>query len=263
MNFAALHHGDQPLLLPNAWDVASALLFSEAGFTAIGTTSMGIAASEGSPDGRRGSRHGTARLSEALEHLDVFVSADLEDGYADDPAEVAAFVRTLPVAGVNIEDSAQDLLVPPRLLAAKVAAIKERRPDVFVNARVDTYWLGQDATAAATLERAHAYVAAGADGIFIPGLTDTAVIRQLCAELPVPINVLALPGIGLQELGQLGVRRVSTGSLPYRAALYAAVDTVLRVRSGEEPLTSVPYARLQSALLKPSDGIHQCTPDLA
>ncbi|HUR73723.1 MAG TPA: isocitrate lyase/phosphoenolpyruvate mutase family protein, partial [Sporichthya sp.] len=193
--FLDLHRADRPLLLPNAWDVASALMFARAGFTAVGTTSMGIAASDGRADGRRGSRDGTARLARSLEALDLFVSIDIEDGYSDDPAEVAEFVGPLPVAGLNIEDSSRDALVAPSELAAKVAAIKTRRPDVFVNARVDTYWLGQDAAVDTTLARAREYVAAGADGIFVPGTTDVEVIRQLATQLDVPLNVLAVPGV--------------------------------------------------------------------
>jgi 2-methylisocitrate lyase-like PEP mutase family enzyme len=248
--FADLHHGERPLLLPNAWDVASALMFADAGFRAVGTTSMGIAAGEGHPDGRRGSRDATARLAGALAGLELFVSVDLEDGYSDDPGEVAAFVASLPVAGLNIEDSSQDQLVAPTMLAAKVAAIKERSPEVFVNARVDTYWLGQDASVEATLVRAGAYVAAGADGIFVPGASDPEVVRRLCAEIPVPVNVLAVPGTSVDALGELGVRRVSTGSLPYRAALHAALEAVDRVRTGQPPAGSVAYAALQANLLR-------------
>jgi 2-methylisocitrate lyase-like PEP mutase family enzyme len=249
MTFHDLHRVDPPLLLPNAWDVASARVFADAGFAAIGTTSMGIAAAEGRPDGRRGSRDATARLARALAAVDILVSVDLEDGYSDDPEEVAAFVAALPVAGLNIEDSSRDELVAPQRLAAKVTAIKQRCPDVFVNARVDTYWLGQDATVEATLERAAHYVAAGADGIFVPGTADPDVIRRLAAEIPAPLNVLAVPGTTVDALGELGVRRVSTGSLPYRAALHAAMSVVGRVRDGGPLPESIGYAALQDILL--------------
>ena len=77
--------------------------------------------------------------------------------------------------------------------AAKVAAIKAAAPGVFVNARVDTYWLGQSATVGETLRRATAYVEAGADGIFIPGATQPADLRELCAAIPVPVNTLVIP----------------------------------------------------------------------
>jgi 2-methylisocitrate lyase-like PEP mutase family enzyme len=246
--FADLHTGPQPLLLPNAWDVASALVFAEAGFAAVGTSSMGVAACVGLPDGRRGSRDATVRIAEALEQVPVHVTADIEDGYADDPAEVAAFVDSLPVAGLNIEDSRNDLLVAPRLVADKVAAIKQRRPDVFVNVRVDTFWFHQDDTVESTLERASVYVAAGADGIFVPGVTDADLITRLAGSLDVPLNVLAVPGASLEELGRLGVRRVSTGSLPYRVALQAALDTAEAVRVGGDLPGALSYPAVQDIL---------------
>ena len=246
--FADLHQGPLPLLVPNAWDVASAVVFAEAGFPAVGTSSMGVAATAGLPDGRRASREATVRIAEALRDLSVPVTLDLEDGQADDPADVAAFVAGLPMAGLNIEDSWGDRLVPPRRLADKVAAIKARRPDVFVNARVDTFWLGQDATVESTLERAAVYVAAGADGIFVPGVTDAAVIERLAGGLGVPLNVLAVPGASLEELGRLGVRRVSTGSLPYRVALQAALDTAEAVRNGAELPAALTYPAIQATL---------------
>jgi 2-methylisocitrate lyase-like PEP mutase family enzyme len=246
--FADLHTGPEPLLLPNAWDVASALVFADAGFPAVGTTSMGVSASAGHPDGRRGSREMTLRLAEALEVVDVHVSVDVEDGYADDPSEVAELVDALPVAGLNIEDSSNDRLVAPARLADKVAAVKQRRPDVFVNVRVDTFWLGQDATEETTLARAAAYVAAGADGVFVPGVTDLDVIERLAGGLDVPLNVLAVPGSSLADLGRLGVRRVSTGSLPYRVALQAALDTAEAVRTGGGLPGAVTYPALQDSL---------------
>jgi len=215
---------------------------------------MGIAASAGYPDGRRGSREGTVQLTRALESVDVFVSADIEDGYFDDPAQVGGFVASLPVAGLNIEDSSRDELVAPPVLAAKIEAIKQHRPEVFVNARVDTYWLGQDATVEMTLDRARAYLAAGADGIFVPGVSDPEVIRLLCAELPSPVNVLAVPGMAPAALGELGVRRISTGSLPYRAALHAALEAVNLVRDGGQLPGSVAYPVLQDQLLRYADG---------
>ena len=218
MSFRELHDGELPFLLPNAWDVASALAFVAAGFPAVGTTSFGVAAAAGHPDGGRSTKDATPPSRRSSRGLPVPVSTDIEDGYDDDPDAVAAYVAALGVAGINIEDSTAEALVAPQAHAAKVAAIKRAAPDVFVNARVDTYWLGQDATVAATLERAAAYVAAGADGVFVPGATDPGELRELSAAIPVPLNVLVVPGLSLTELGELGVRRVSTGSLPYRAA---------------------------------------------
>lgn len=250
MTFRELHDGDPPLLLPNAWDVASALGFLEAGFEAIGTTSFGVAASGGHPDGGRSTKRGNRTLARLLSRLPGYVSVDIEDGYSDDPEEVAEYVAGLGVAGVNIEDSTAERLVAPEAHAAKVAAIKRRSPDLFVNARTDTYWLGQDATVAATLTRAGAYVDAGADGVFVPGATDPGELRELTAGIDVPVNVLVVPGLSLAELGELGVRRVSTGSLPYRAAIDAAVEVASSVREGGIVQSATPYPEMQERLVR-------------
>jgi 2-methylisocitrate lyase-like PEP mutase family enzyme len=248
VTFRDLHHGELPFLLPNAWDVASALAFLDAGFPAIGTTSFGVAAAAGHPDGGRSTKDATAALAAQLGRLPVPVSADIEDGYDDDPDAVAGYVAALGSAGINIEDSSAERLIAPDAHAAKVAAIKRAAPDVFVNARIDTYWLGQDATVAATLARAAAYVEAGADGVFVPGATDPAELRELGAAIPVPLNVLVVPGLSLAELGALGVRRVSTGSLPYRAAVDAAVRVATSVRDGDVVPSATPYREMQARL---------------
>ncbi|GHF53077.1 hypothetical protein GCM10010218_38150 [Streptomyces mashuensis] len=254
MTFHQLHSpGDVPFLLPNAWDVGSALALVEAGFPAIGTTSFGIAAAAGSPDGRHATREATRALVERLRALPVYVSADIEDGYDEDPEQVAAYAAGLGADGVNIEDSAADRLLPADVHAAKVAAVKRRAPGLFVNARVDTYWLGEDATVDATLARARAYVAAGADGIFVPGATDPDHVRAFTSQLPVPVNVLAVPGVPLAELGRLGVRRVSTGSLPYRAAVDTAVAVAEAVRDGKPVPAATPYRDAQQRLLAHQD----------
>jgi 2-methylisocitrate lyase-like PEP mutase family enzyme len=248
--FHDLHRGSSPLLLPNAWDVASALAFAEAGFPAIGTTSFGVAASAGSPDGGRSTREATHRLVRALATLPVFVTADVEDGYSDDPAEVAAYLAALGAAGVSLEDSSAERLIDPALHAAKVAAIKAAVPGVFVNARVDNYWLKQDAHPAAVLARALAYVEAGADGVFLPGATDPDQLRRFAREIPVPVNVLAHPELSIRELGDLGIRRVSTGSLPYRAAIDAAVGAAVTLREGRPAPAATPYPEMQERLVR-------------
>jgi len=247
--FSELHHHDLPLLMPDAWDVPSALALFDAGFSAIGTTSLGVASGLGRPDGSRSTAAANVALAAALTRLPCHVSVDIEDGYADEPDAVADYVADLHVAGINIEDSTADFLIPARTQAAKIAAIKATSPDLFVNARVDTYWLHQDETIEATLDRARAYVDAGADGIFVPGASDSTALRLLTATIPVPVNVLPIPGMTLREVAELGIRRVSTGSLPYRAAIQAAVDTAEAVRDNRELPPSTPYRELQTRLV--------------
>jgi 2-methylisocitrate lyase-like PEP mutase family enzyme len=125
MSFRDLHYADEPLLLPHAWDVSSALAFYDAGYRAVGTTSFGVASSAGHPDGGRASKEPTSRLARQLRNLPVYVSADVEDGYHDDPGVVAEYVSGLGVAGINIEDSTDEKLISPKAHAAKVAAIKK------------------------------------------------------------------------------------------------------------------------------------------
>jgi 2-methylisocitrate lyase-like PEP mutase family enzyme len=249
MTFADLHQGELPLLLPNAWDVPSALALLECGFAAIGTTSFGVASSLGRPDGGRSTQEANLGLAEALRPLGCYISMDIEDGYADDADQVADYVARLPVDGINIEDSTDEKLIDPRRHVAKVQAINQRSPSLFVNARIDTYWLGQDATVAATLDRAAQYVEAGADGIFVPGATEPDVLRELTIGIPLPVNVLAIPGRSLADLAALGVRRVSTGSLPYRAAIHAAAQAAVAVRDATELPGADPYAEMQARLM--------------
>ncbi len=249
MTFTALHDQDIPLLLPNAWDVGSALAFVAAGFPAVGTTSFGVNASTGRPDAGGASRDATVALVGMLTILPVHISADIEDGYSDDLAEVADFVAGLGVAGVNLEDSADGRLVDPGIPAAKIAAIRRAAPDVFVNARIDSYWFHEDDTVAAVVERAKTYADAGANGIFVPGASDPATIEQLAAAIPLPLNVLVTPGLSLARLGELGVRRVSTGSLPYRVAIDAAVEVAAAVRDGRAVPSATSYAESQQRLL--------------
>lgn len=250
MSFRDLHYADELLLLPNAWDVSSALAFYDAGYRAIGTTSFGVAASAGHPDGGRSSREPTSTLVRQLRRLPVYVSADIEDGYHDNPDVVAGYVSDLSVDGINIEDSTDEGLISPQAHAAKVSAIKKRSPEIFINARIDTYWLNQDANVSATLERAELYVDAGADGIFVPGASDPSDLRQLTANIPVPVNVLVAPELSLAELAGLGVRRVSTGSLPYRIAIDAAVQVAHNIRDGVRPAAATAYPAMQRRLVE-------------
>jgi 2-methylisocitrate lyase-like PEP mutase family enzyme len=257
-SFRELHHGDAPLLLPNAWDVGSALAFAAAGYPAVGTTSFGVSASAGMPDGGGSSRAATTALAALIGRLPVHVTTDIEDGYSDDPDEVAEFVAELAglgVVGVNLEDSKDGHLVDPDILAAKIATVKRHSPDVFVNARVDNLWFGEEATVEAVLLRAQAYADAGADGIFVPGLAEPDDIRSITAGIRLPVNVLAHPTLTVAELGALGVRRVSSGSLPYRAAVDAAVNSVNALRDGRLAPSATSYWEMQSRLATFSEGI--------
>ncbi|GAB3575028.1 isocitrate lyase/phosphoenolpyruvate mutase family protein [Amycolatopsis endophytica] len=248
MSFTDLHHGPEPLLLPNAWDYASAAVLVAEGFPAIGTTSLGVAAAAGLPDGTGATRDETVALARRLTRLPCHVTVDIEGGFSDDPGEVAALgaeLAALGVAGVNIEDGRDNVrLADPAQQCALVAALKSAAPGLFVNARTDTHWLG---TGEDPLARVRAYADAGADGVFVPGLTGETSIAAVVAAVDVPVNVLFSPaGPGLGRLRELGVRRVSCGSLLFRAALEAVVRTVDAVASGHEIPPVPAYADVQA-----------------
>ena len=241
--FAALHHRDEPLLLPNAWDHASAVLLAAQGFAAIGTTSLGVAAAVGLPDGRAATRDHTVQLALNLGTEDFLLSVDAESGFSEDPVQVGELARELSVVGavgINLEDG----LGPAALHAEKIAAVKAAAPSLFVNARTDTYWLGDrrsPALARETMARLDAYQQAGADGVFVPGLTDPDGIAALVKSLDVPLNILYSPtGPTVARLGDLGVRRISLGSLLYRRALGAAVAALGDIRAGRAPRGEAP-----------------------
>ncbi|MEV4259363.1 isocitrate lyase/phosphoenolpyruvate mutase family protein, partial [Spirillospora sp. NPDC049652] len=230
MDFRELHRTDRPLLLPNAWDVASGAALAEAGFAAVGTTSLGVAAAAGEDDASGATRDETVRLARRLAGLPVPVTVDIEAGFSERPDEVAALVAELAsfgIAGVNIEDGRPGgVLASVDRQTAVLSAVKAAAPGVFLNARTDTYWLAKDGEPplTETLERVRAYAEAGANGVFVPGIAADADIRAVVAAVPLPLNVLHLPGrTDPGRLAELGVRRISCGSLLYRAALHAAV----------------------------------------
>lgn len=234
-DFARLHHRATPLLLPNAWDHASAALLAAQGFPAIGTTSLGVAAAAGLPDGAAATAAATLALARRVGQGPFLFTVDAEGGFSDDPDEVARLARQLHdagAAGINLEDGRPDgTLAPVERHAAKIAAVKAAVPELFVNARTDTHWLGSREEETAV--RLALYEQAGADGVFVPGLSDQDAIAALTATLVVPLNILYTPtGPTVAELAALGVRRISLGSLLYRSALAAAVTTATTVRDG-------------------------------
>ena len=223
--FRKMHDRSRILVLPNAWDAASARLLARSGFAAVATTSGGVAWSLGYADGERALLgevvSATARIARAV---DVPVTADMEAGYGATPEEVANTVRAAIDAGavgINLEDSSQHALrdmapATERIRAAREAASASGVP-IVLNARVDTYLLkfgGSDAARfEETVRRARAYLAAGADCVYPIALGDGAALRALVKELNAPINVTARPGIaGVDELQRIGIARISTAT---------------------------------------------------
>ncbi|MFJ2154888.1 isocitrate lyase/phosphoenolpyruvate mutase family protein [Streptomyces sp. NPDC087856] len=236
--FRALHVPGRPLVLPNAWDAASARIVEDTGAAAVATTSAGVAWALGVPDGDLlGRERAVAAVARIAGSVAVPVSADIESGFAEDPAGVADTVRAVLAAGavgVNIEDAlygGEGVLRPvaeqaERIAAAREAADAEGVP-LFVNARIDTFLRGAGGVDA-TLERAAAFRAAGADGIFVPGTVEPGTVKELAYGIDAPLNVMVGPGAPpVAELAALGVARVSAGSSVALAA-YAVVRRAAR-----------------------------------
>jgi len=229
-----LHRGTKILILLNVWDVASARLIESMGLPAVATSSAAVANSLGYADGERISRGEmlavVRRISAAVK---VPVTADMEGGYCNLPegmAETAHELLEAGAVGLNLEDSHQERkLVDVSLQQEKLRALKEagrtEGVDLVLNARTDPYLLkdaGDTWRIEETVCRARAYRDAGADCIFVPGLSDAETIRRLLEESPGPLNVLAgKGGLPVPELERLGVARLSLGSGPARAALAA------------------------------------------
>lgn len=251
-----LHSGKEILLLPNAWDVASARVVEESGFKAVATTSAGIAFSLGYPDGQVISREdmlaAIARIAKAVK---VPVTADVEAGYGKTPQDAGRTARAVLDAGavgMNLEDTTGDssaTLAELPLQLEKIRAVREMasrlRIPLVLNARTDVYLLqiGDPKNRYdETVRRLSAFRDAGADCVFAPGVRDAPTIGRLVADLKCPVNILAGPGSpSVPELSKLGVARVSLGSGPMRAALGH-----LR-RIADELKTTGTYSKLEDA----------------
>jgi 2-methylisocitrate lyase-like PEP mutase family enzyme len=254
--FRKMHDRSKILVLPNAWDVASAKIFEAAGFRAVATTSSGVANSLGYPDGEAVSRDEMlAVVTRIARGLTVPLSADIEAGYATGDEALKATIRAVVDAGavgINLEDGMHDgshQLFPvgvsvARIKAARAAADSAGVP-IVINARTDVFLhaIGEKSTRFDhAVSRANAYLTAGADCVFVPGPSDAALIGKLTAAIKGPINVMVLPGMpSVPELEKLGVARVSLGGGPARAAM----TTVRRI--AEELLTSGTYSGFTSA----------------
>lgn len=234
--FRALHNVPPILVLPNAWDAVSARIYELEGFKAIGTTSAGISATLGYPDGQYMILdEAAAAVRRIAECVDVPVSADIEAGYATTVDGVAGSAKTVLGAGaigVNLEDSTgdpSDPLYEASLQVEKIVAIREMAAScgihLVINARTDVYLVSEEGPTGRlshAVKRANAYRKAGADCIFVPdtGDLDKPTIARLVDEIDAPLNVIAGANTPpIPELERIGVARVSFGPRPMRAAL--------------------------------------------
>ncbi|RNL77312.1 isocitrate lyase/PEP mutase family protein [Nocardioides marmorisolisilvae] len=229
--FLEMHRPGAGFILPNAWDGGSARILEQAGFAAIATTSAGIAFSRGRPDASMPRDEMLEEIARIVAVVDCPVSADLESGYGDVAGTFAAAVE-IGVLGANLEDAGPDGLFSVEESVERVQAARAAAPaGTFVlNARTDPYMVKHPDAFAESVQRAHRFLEAGADCIFVPGISDAAEIGRLVAEIGAPVNVVAGltdPVIDAATLRAAGVARISLGGTITRAAL-TQVDAFAR-----------------------------------
>jgi 2-methylisocitrate lyase-like PEP mutase family enzyme len=257
--FRALHYADAPLVLINAWDVASARAVAQT-MPAVATSSWAVALAHGYDDGQQLPLASVLELAGRIcRAVTVPVSVDFEAGYGDTPEQAAESARALRDAGaigINLEDGlAADgrRLIDPELHAAKIAAIRAATSisgaPLFINARTDPFYLHPgppEEQLAIAISRAQTYAKAGADGIFVPNLLDTSLIARLVKEVSLPVNIMAATGgPDIAALAVIGVKRVSTGGWPFVVASqgFAAVAGAVAKGNSLAPLTPQAAAR--------------------
>jgi 2-methylisocitrate lyase-like PEP mutase family enzyme len=230
--FRAAHVPGRPLVMPNAWDAGSARVMAGLGAAALATTSSGHALTLGRPDGAVTRDEALAHAAALVAAVDVPVTADLENGFADEPDRVAATVREAAatgLAGCSVEDWSRDdrRLYDTPLAVARVAAAvaaAQETSGLVVTARAENLLRGGD-DLDDTIARLRAYAAAGADLVYAPGLRDLDAIARVVEAVDRPVNVLVVPGgPTVPELAGAGVARISVGGALAWVAMGAAVD---------------------------------------
>jgi len=261
--FLELHRPGNPLLLPNPWDQGSARLLASLGFEALATTSSGFAMTLGQLDGSVSRDEALTHAAAIVAATELPVSADLENGFADDPAGVArtvALAAETGLAGCSLEDftggsgeAIYDIGRATDRVAAAAEAAHAGPVRLVLTARAENYLHGRP-DLADTITRLQAYQAAGADVLYAPGLTSLADIRQVVTSVDLPVNVLAVGGApSVAELAEAGVARVSVGGAFAFAALGALADAATELRDkgtyGYLAGTAVGRRAIQDAVL--------------
>lgn len=231
--FKALHAGPDLFVMPNAWDVGSARMLAGMGAMAIATASAGLAGTMGLQDGGVDRKTALAHARLLVDAVDIPVSADLEDCYANDPGGVAETIRMAAetgLAGCSIEDKRHgtaefyDAEYALERVKAAIAAVRDLGRPFVLTARADGA-LGGGYDLAEAVRRAKLFANAGADIVFVPGITENQALADLCASVGAPVSHLTgidQAGASVSDLAALGVRRVSTGPMLYRIAMGAA-----------------------------------------
>jgi len=241
--FLALHHRNSPLLLPNPWDLGSAGLLAWLGFEALATTSSGFAATLGRLDGSIEREEAIAHAAAIVSATTLPVSADLENGFSDDPAEVAETVNLAlgaGLAGCSIEDYSgrddapiYDIDLATERVRAALEVAHAGPVHLVLTGRAENYLHGRP-DLADTIDRLRRYEEAGADVLYAPGLTNLGDIAAVVQTLDRPVNVLLRPGgPSVAQLASVGVRRISVGGAFAYAALGALVEAAQELQAGD------------------------------
>lgn len=246
--FHGLHRKGDPLILFNAWDVATAKAIANTS-PAVATSSWAVASALGYADGEDVPLDMvTGLVARMTASVSIPVSIDLEAGYGDTPEAAAASVAKILSAGaigINIEDGLFDgkrQLASPDQHAAKIKAVRDAAQKLgihlFINARTDPFLLkfgSPDECLNDAVKRAKAYADAGADGIFVPGLTDLALIEKFVQLTPLPVNIMVTQGLPeIPDLARVGVRRVSLGPWPMVAAMRVIGEAAAAVAASKQ-----------------------------
>jgi 2-methylisocitrate lyase-like PEP mutase family enzyme len=241
--FHRLHRPGSPLLMPNAWDAGSAWLLASLGFTALGTTSAGLAHSLALPDGANRVDRDTALANARaiVEASALPVSGDLESCFAADAEGVAKTIELaagIGLVGCSIEDTTGDPAAPilpveaaVDRVAMAVQAIRGLDFEFVLTARADNFLYG-NSDLADTIDRLQRYSEAGATVLYAPALPDLGAVREVCRSVDRPVNVLSSPAFSVAELAEAGVARISLGSALSRAALGAVGRAAQEILDG-------------------------------
>lgn len=222
-----LHHQEEPLVLCNAWDAASARIMEEVGYSAVATSSSGMANSLGFQDGEHApASEMMAALRRIAQTVRIPVTADAEAGYGD-PVGITVAIIEAGAVGLNLEDFSNGSLIPLEHQIEVIRKVRETAESLgvplVINARTDIFLHRIGASEerySRTVERLSAYAEAGASCLFAPGVQDVATIGALVNALPLPLNILAMKGSpSIPELAALGVKRISVGGGPMRASM--------------------------------------------
>jgi len=226
--FKSLHEQNVPLHIGNVWDVSSAMMLENKNYKALGTSSAAIAMSLGYEDGEEMSFDELVQIVEAIiTKTSLPLTVDIEGGYSRNSEEISKNIMRLyelGVVGVNLEDSIvineKRQIVNATEFSETIKIIKndlsEKRAKIFLNIRTDFFIMGLDNPLKETILRVMLYEAAGADGIFVPCVTDEEDIKEIVKNTALPLNVMTMPTLpSFQKLQQLGIKRISTGPFIY------------------------------------------------